>query len=409
MVRGVGVGELGSAGKGFIQYAGDMVSRTTLGVSLTAASALALGGVALSVRKGRRERPDLFPVYRPLHRMLEPGEPKQVAVVYNPTKDRADSVIRMITAELGLADWPRARFYETEANDPGFGMAQQAAADGAEIVLAVGGDGTVRAVADGLAGTTATLGIVPLGTGNLLARNLDMDVNDLHACINIALHGQSRTIDMIRMEMQGEKELPPVNFVVMGGAGFDAQIMTDTREDLKARIGWLAYVEASTRHMFTRRRPAVITVNNGAPVRRKIRAVLVANTGKIQGGVNLAQTAQLSDGQLEVIVLTPRNLGSWVRMAAQFILRPTRVRYPVVEHFVGTDVRVYFPNTSLPVEVDGDVLGDVSDFHAQVLPAAVKVQVYPDDMQIRSLSDFVNAREELVEQHRRWWQRLLRL
>lgn len=406
---GAGVGELRPAGNPFIQYAGDMVSRTALGVSLAAASALALGGVALSVRKGRRERPDLFPAYRPLHRMLEPGEPRQVAVVYNPTKDRADSVIRIITAELGMANWPKARFYETAADDPGFGMAQQAVADGAEIVLAVGGDGTVRAVADGLAGTAATLGIVPLGTGNLLARNLDMDVNNLHACINIALHGESRAIDMIRMEMQGEKELPPVNFVVMGGAGFDAQIMTDTREDLKARIGWLAYVEASTRHMFTRRRPAVITVNNGAPIRRKIRSVLVANTGKIQGGVSLAQTAQLSDGQLEVIVLTPRNLGSWVRMAAQFILRPTRVRYPVVEHFVGTDARVYFPNTRLPVEVDGDVLGDVSDFHAQVLPAAINVQVYPDDMQIRSVSDFVNAREELVAQQRRWWQRFLRL
>ncbi|ORC22811.1 hypothetical protein A7979_10495 [Rothia nasimurium] len=341
--------------------------------------------------------------------MLEPGDPQQVAVVYNPTKDRAESVIAMITSDLGTANWPKARFYETEADDPGFGMAQRALEEGAQIVLAVGGDGTVRAVASALEGTDVPLGVVPLGTGNLLARNLDMDVSDLHACINMALHGERRAIDMIRMEMQGEQGLDPVNFVVMGGAGFDAQIMTDTKEDLKARIGWLAYVEASTRHMFTRRRSAIITVDEGAPIHRKIRAVLVANTGKIQGGVNLASTAELSDGQLEVIVLTPRNLGSWLRLTAQFIIRPARPRYPVVEHFVGKDVHVRFPGARLPVEVDGDVLGEVTDFYAQVRPGAVLVNVYPEDMQIRSLSDLIDARDDIAQQHRRWWQRLLRL
>ncbi|WP_237225200.1 diacylglycerol/lipid kinase family protein [Rothia nasisuis] len=386
-----------------------MDARTTLYSSLAISAALAGAGAVFVVQRGRRARPDLFPAYRPLHRMLEPGDPQQVAVVYNPTKDRAESVIAMITSDLGTANWPKARFYETEADDPGFGMAQRALEEGAQIVLAVGGDGTVRAVASALEGTDVPLGVVPLGTGNLLARNLDMDVSDLHACINMALHGERRAIDMIRMEMQGEQGLDPVNFVVMGGAGFDAQIMTDTKEDLKARIGWLAYVEASTRHMFTRRRSAIITVDEGAPIHRKIRAVLVANTGKIQGGVNLASTAELSDGQLEVIVLTPRNLGSWLRLTAQFIIRPARPRYPVVEHFVGKDVHVRFPGARLPVEVDGDVLGEVTDFYAQVRPGAVLVNVYPEDMQIRSLSDLIDARDDIAQQHRRWWQRLLRL
>ncbi len=387
---------------------GFMVSRRVL-YSSAATSALVACGALVAVKRGRRQRPDLFPAYRPLHRMLEAGEPQQVAVIFNPTKERAEAALRVITAELGLAQWPRPLVFETTRQDPGKGMAAQAIAAGAEVVLAAGGDGTVRAVADGLAGTGVPLGVVPLGTGNLLARNLEMSVGDLQACVNLALHGQTQAIDMISMELQGTATPGPVNFVVMGGAGFDAQIMTDTNEDLKARFGWLAYVGVSARHMFTRRRAAVMRVDGGRPIRRKIRTVLVANTGKIQGGVNLASQTQLSDGQLEVIVLTPRTLLSWIRMSAQFILRKPNVRRPVVEHFVGSEVQVHFPNSRLPVEVDGDVLGEVTGLRARVRPASLLVKVYPPEMQINSLSDLIEAKDELVEQQRRWWQRFLRL
>lgn len=387
-----------------------MVSRSVF-VPVVAVAAGGVVGAALGVHRARRVRPDLFPVYRPLHRMIEPGEVRQVAVVFNPTKSRAGTVLDMVTAELARAGWPKARLYETTREDPGGGMARQAVADGADVVVAMGGDGTVRAVADGLRGSSAALGIVPLGTGNLLARNLEMDVSDLHACINVALHGESRAIDMIHLELQGvgTTNLPPVNYLVMGGAGFDAQIMTDTREELKAAIGWLAYVEASVRHMFTRRRPAMISVDGGNPFGRKIRTVLIANCGKIQGGVNLASVAEASDGQLEVIVLTPRNLLSWVRMSFQFIARKPDVWFPVVEHFVGQEIEVTFPKDPLPVEVDGDVLGEVTALRARVMPGAVCVNVYPDNMLIRTFDDFMQARDALVEEQRRWWQRFLRL
>lgn len=386
-----------------------MVSRSFLTGSLLAAAGIGTTSALILMRRARRARPDLFPAYNPLHRRLDPGQPQQVAVIYNPSKARAEWANRIITAELGFANWPKARFYETEIQDPGSGMARQALADGANLVLAVGGDGTIRAVANGLAGSGIPLGLVPLGTGNLLARNLDLNVADLHACINIALHGRPRAIDMIQLRLKDPQALEPINYLVMGGAGFDAQIMTDTREDLKAKIGWLAYFEASSRHMFTRRRPADISVDGGPVFRRKIRTVLVANCGKIQGGVNLTSVAELSDGQLEVVVLTPRTLLSWLRMTAQFLLRKPKVRRPVVEHFVGKQVQVSFPHSQLPVEVDGDVLGESRGFEAQVLPGVLKVNTYPDDLQIRSLSDFMVAKEELVEQQVRWWQRLLRL
>lgn len=387
-----------------------MVSRSTILVASVTGAGVAAAASALLMRRARLARPDLFPVYRPLHRMIEPGEPRQVAVIYNPTKTRAEAAVRMITAQLGFANWPRAFFYESTLEDPGTGLAQQAVKDGADTVIAVGGDGTVRAVANGLVGTDARLGLVPLGTGNLLARNLELDISDLSGCINVALHGTSQAIDMIHLELTGHgKELDPIDYLVMGGAGFDAQIMTDTREDLKAKIGWLAYVGASFKHVFTRRRPAQISVDGGTPFARKIRTVLIANCGKIQGGLNLASVAEASDGRLEVIVLTPRNVISWLRLAGQYMTRRPDTRFPVVEHFVGTSVTVDFPHQPLPVEVDGDVLGEVDSMTATVVPGAINVNVYPEELEIRTFSDLVEAREDLVEHQVRWWQRLLRL
>ncbi|MFW0118767.1 diacylglycerol/lipid kinase family protein [Rothia sp. P5764] len=386
-----------------------MLSRSATLTALAISSALTASGLALAVRHIQHKRPDVLPVYRPLHRMIEPGPPQQVAVIYNPVKERSDSVKKLITAALEQADWPGAHFYETQEEDPGHGMAKQALEEGAELVLAVGGDGTVRAVATALAGTGVPLGVVPLGTGNLLARNLKLDITDLRACINLALHGENLAVDMIRISFGNTDQLDPVDFIIMGGAGFDAQIMTDTSEDLKAKIGWLAYVEASIRHMFTRRRPAIITVDGAEPIRRKIRSVLIANTGKIQGGLNLASSAEVSDGQLEVIVLTPRTLLSWIRMAGQFIVHPRQAIFPVVEHFVGTEAQVDFPQAPLPVEVDGDVLGETTSLNAKVLPAAVNIKVYPEDLQIRSLTDLLDARQELAAQQKRWWRQVLGL
>ncbi len=395
---------------------GFMLSRSYFSSGLVTAALI--GGSLLALRRGQRQRPDLFPLYRPLHRLLEPTSPRQLAVVFNPSKERTEAVGQIIMEAVVAANWPRPRFYETSPENAGFAAAQQAVAEGADLVLAVGGDGTVRAVADALVASGVPLGVVPLGTGNLLARNLGMSVADIHSCVNIALHGQPQAVDMIELDFlppsprfSGRVRPPqgPVRFLVMGGAGFDAQIMTDTREDLKARIGWLAYVEASFRHLLSRRRPALISVDGAPFVRRKVRAVLLANTGKIQGGVQLASVAQLSDGQLETVVLSPRNLTSWARLVLEFALGSHSPRFPVVEHFVGSEVEVRFPAAPLPVEVDGDVLGEVGGLRARVLPGAVLVQSYPDSLRVRTLGDAFEAREALLEQNHRWWQKVLNL
>ena len=137
------------------------------------------------------------------------------------------------------AGWGLPVWHYTTVADPGTGMAEAAAVAGADLALVCGGDGTVREVCAELAGTGIPVGIIPAGTGNLLARNLDIPLF-LRAAIDIALTGQDRAIDMVKVSGDGVED--GTHFMVMAGMGFDAAIMEGVNEDIKAKVGWIAYV-----------------------------------------------------------------------------------------------------------------------------------------------------------------------
>lgn len=364
-----------------------------------ASGAAYIVGTNLAVRAGREKRPDLMPTYSPWHVMLDPTEPKRVAVVFNPSKPKALHGCRVIRDQMEEAGWDEAIFFETTVEDPGYSMAKDAVEAGAEIVIAVGGDGTVREVARAVANTDVRLGIVPLGTGNLLARNLDIPFDDTPACINMALHGERQQIDMVSLTMEtAEGKTEEHDFMVMGGAGFDAQIMTDTREELKSRFGWIAYLEAAAKNLVAPRRSVRIEIDDKPAFGRKIRSVLIANTGTLQGGVQLAPDTNLQDGHFEIVVLTPRNLLGWLSLSTQVLSR-RKQRFPAVENFVGSEAKVSFLKQAQPVEIDGDVIGEATSLSVKVHPGAVAINLYPEGKaQTRRLSEIP---QELLESRER--------
>ena len=132
-----------------------------------------------------------------------PGLVRQkVAVVINPIKSRSAEARVLVESACLAAGWEAPRFFETTAEDHGFSQARAAVEYGADVVLVGGGDGTVRVVADVLAHTDIAMGLLPLGTGNLLARNVHLDIGDLHGCVEIALFGHQRFIDTARMRVE---------------------------------------------------------------------------------------------------------------------------------------------------------------------------------------------------------------
>ena len=181
---------------------------------------------------------------------------RTVAVVVNPTKigDMGDlkAVVEQAAADAGYS---ATRWYGTTPDDPGAGQTRAALAEGPAVVIAAGGDGTVRAVAGQLAGTDIPLGILPLGTGNLLARNLNLPLgSSLSNLAMVALTGRLQRIDVGRIGAPEptEGELAQIAdmgpdarpfagcepFLVIAGMGFDADVMNDADHGLKHAMGW---------------------------------------------------------------------------------------------------------------------------------------------------------------------------
>jgi Sphingosine kinase and enzymes related to eukaryotic diacylglycerol kinase len=250
----------------------------------------------------------------------EPEDRPLPAVVANPTKIDVMTRGRITAVCTGLG-WAEPLWLETTIEDPGTGQARDAVARGADVVMACGGDGTVRAVAQALAGTGVAMGLVPAGTGNLLARTLGTPM-DLVAATRIALTGDDRPVDVGRIRVDDDEDEQV--FLVMAGTGFDAAIMENTPEALKGRVGPLAYVISGLRAMRGRRTRLTLTFDDGPPLRRRSRTVLVGNSGTLLGGLVLMPEATIDDGVLDVVNLAPKGVVGWVAVAARVITRRRR-------------------------------------------------------------------------------------
>ncbi len=291
------------------------------------------------------------------------------AVVVNPTKvDDPATARNVVSAALASAGLPEPMWLETTADDPGRGQTDKALADGADLVLAFGGDGTVRACATQLAGTDVPLGLVPVGTGNLLARNLGVPL-DLQEAVGVVAGGFRRRIDL--MELDGEP------YTVMGGSGFDAAVFEETSEALKAKVGWPAYVVAGLRALRQVRPMDVEVVADGRAERVRAVGVLVGNVGRLTAGVPLLPEAQADDGLLHVAVLTPARAWDWAGLVVRVLARRDPHPYQM-RRFTAREVRLTWP-TEVAVEVDGDVVDARRRLAFAVRPSALSVCVPASD------------------------------
>ena len=246
-----------------------------------------------------------------------------------------------------------------------------------------------------VAGTDVALGVVPLGTGNLLARNLDLPINDVDQCLRIAVGGRQRRIDTVDVRCTHEDgRVTRQTFTVIGGAGYDADIMGDTKDELKDLAGWLAYSEAGIRHLRGKRHEVTVALDGGQPRRFKVRTVMVANCGMLTGGVELLPQAKLDDGLLDVMVLSPRHALDWARIAVKTVTR-SRSSIPVMHTEQAQRVKVEFAEP-MPSQLDGDATGVITALDARVQPDSLVVMlVAEDDASVRD--DGVSAAAPVPE------------
>ncbi|QBE48679.1 diacylglycerol/lipid kinase family protein [Leucobacter triazinivorans] len=345
----------------------------------------------------------------------------RIGIVWNPSKVEEADLRRAVEGAIervfpGTRERPECLWFETTEDDPGQGAAGDALARGCDVVVAAGGDGTVRAVAERLGGSgtpEAELGVVPLGTGNLLARNLGIPLGDPQAAFARVLeragsrldlgvvrvrstptHDDAGSVDPARVEA-GRDDPARVEagddgfdrrygFVVMTGFGIDAQMITETDDELKARSGWLAYVESLGRAASGAEVVEfALRLDAEKPRTETAHTMLVANCGSIQGGITLLPDAVPDDGRLDLLVLRAETAGAWLDTMKNMVwdngVKRLISRGGEAEssgstaHLRARAVRVDLP-VPLAFEVDGDDVGEITAFEARILPGALRVR-----------------------------------
>ena len=294
----------------------------------------------------------------------------RLAVILNPAKIEDAAQFRSeVTTMAADAGWSEPMWHYTTVEDPGTGMAEAASIAGASLVMVCGGDGTVREVCAELAGTGIPVGIIPAGTGNLLARNLDIPLY-LRAAIDVALSGQDRAIDLV--EVQGD-DMEDSHFMVMAGMGLDAAIMEGVNEQIKARVGWFAYVLSGVKAMMSPVVRLEISVDDGEVTHHRARTVVIGNVGFLQAGMPLLPDAAIDDGLLDVVLLYPKRFWSWVPLAWRVVARRPQTD-ETIERMTGRSVVVRAASPT-PRQLDGDPLGAGRELRMNCLHGRVLVRV----------------------------------
>lgn len=313
--------------------------------------------------------------------VVEPEPPsdarglRSMTIIWNPVKFRDELRFRA-EVELAAGD-VEVTYLSTTQADPGHGQARRAIAEGAELVVAAGGDGTVRDVASALAGHDVRMGIIPGGTGNLLARNLDIPLDDVPAAVRAIVDGTEHRIDVgwlqSGLSAPSARTAEPHIFLVISGFGADAEIIGATDSVLKQRLGWPAYIVAGIGKLVGRSHDVVITLPDGTEHVIQARTVLIGNVGRLPGGIVLMPDATIDNGHLEILALGWRGAAGFGQILTQ-VVNPRLAggpRLSTMQRYLTRGVEVASAKP-LPVQLDGDTGPDATHLVAHIEPGALR-------------------------------------
>jgi diacylglycerol kinase (ATP) len=302
---------------------------------------------------------------------LPTGVRAGVAVIVNPAAGRgqAGRQGRAIRALLGAAadGWT---WYFTQGRGDAERMAREAATGGASMVVAVGGDGTVHETANGILGSGAVLGLIPFGTGNDLARALDLH-NDLPAACRAVTDGDVLPVDVGVIEGAGTGGKR--HFLVLAGTGFDARTAQTVNNGIRWLSGAPAYVWGAVVTL-ARFEPfdLTLTVDNGLPRRTRAMFVSIANGPMTGGGMRIAPDARLDDGRFDICLAAEVSKATLLYQLTQ-VFQGAHVKHPAVTMLRATSAEID-ADPPQPLLVDGEVIG-TTPARISILPGALPIKV----------------------------------
>jgi diacylglycerol kinase (ATP) len=263
-------------------------------------------------------------------------------VILNPAahSDRAKRArTRVESLARGCTVCASSRAGEAEA------LTRKAVAEGFEKIVAAGGDGTINEVVNGLAGSGATLGLLPIGTMNVFAMELGLPTHNLALCWNIIEGDETRLVD-----------LPSANgkyFVQLAGVGLDAQVVKETSLALKRNFGPLSYL-ISAAQVAARRPPRLFIESENASLTEGS-FVLIGNGRRYGGPFPFFKQAVIDDGLLDVVAFKQLGYLEIIKYL-QDVFFSSEIRMPEVEYFQTRKLRIT-SDQDVPVELDGELVG----------------------------------------------------
>jgi diacylglycerol kinase (ATP) len=321
---------------------------------------------------------------------------RTAAVVYNPVKVKLKTLKATVKSAETDAGWGKTLWFETSIDDPGGDVTKRAIELGVDVVMVAGGDGTVRAVGEALRGTGIPMGLLPSGTGNLLARNLSLVLDDLTHSVRTAFLGGDRLIDVGVIEAErvdGSREKHA--FLVMAGIGLDAQMVANTNAELKRRVGWLAYVDAIARSLRDNNKVRVRYEIDGRPQQSAtVNTVIVGNCGMLTGNILLLPDAVIDDGVFDIVAFRPNGFFGWVQIWVKIVWENGVLRRSTVGRRIITmsrEVRAlrYLSGSKFTMrldhpeefELDGDSFGEAIALRTEVDHLALAVKMPQDEIE----------------------------
>lgn len=284
-------------------------------------------------------------------------------IITNPTsrKGRGGKLTGRITGELDARGLTYS-LCRTSSSLHATGFAREAAEAGEELVLCIGGDGTVSEVAAGLIGTGTVLGIIPAGTGNDFARYLGLPKDPIKA-LDIALAGDTRAIDL---GLANDRV-----FVNTAGSGFDVAVLRHTLFYKKAFHGLLAYIFGVLRAVFEAPKIDIAITHAGGEIRQKALVVSVANGRYIGGGMCVAPYSDAGDGLFDIQYVDELPRWKIPFLLASFI-NGSYIKWTISHHFRCDELTVTTSDHSL--QLDGEIYTE-REVHYKLAPHALKVKV----------------------------------
>jgi diacylglycerol kinase (ATP) len=290
--------------------------------------------------------------------------------IVNPVAGRvkAGTIVNTLERHFKRTQW-QLDFYETMGDEPVGEIVREAIEAGADFVFAVGGDGTVSEVVDGIALTDVPLGIIPAGTSNVVAQELGIPLNIDKACRMFAGNPGTTHIDAIQVGDQ--------YFILAVGTGIDAEVMENVSSERKRQFGPAAYAW-STLKVIMGMQPRMFTIiADGKPFRMRAAVVLLSNVATITRPLRWGPDIKPDDGRIDINIIRGKNILDYLLTAYDVMPggpRPTAH----IRRLHARESIIIQSSETLRVQGDGDLIGE-TPLEARVIPRAVKVLIPPSN------------------------------